>query len=86
MSPVGDIFVLFPPKTGTNLLHPRTSLIVERFGGLRRSHRYIGFDHLTEQDGDHVHANSTCIDNADSLQRHGAPPDNLLDLLGRHRD
>ena len=31
MSPVGDIFVPFPPKTGTNLLHPRPSLpIVER--------------------------------------------------------
>ena len=23
MSPVGSIFVPFPPKTGTNLLHPR---------------------------------------------------------------
>ena len=25
MSPVGAIFVLFPPRTGTNLLHPRSS-------------------------------------------------------------
>ena len=23
MSPVGAVFVPFPPKTGTNLLHPR---------------------------------------------------------------
>ena len=30
MSPVGAIFVLFPPKTGTNLLHPRPLSIVER--------------------------------------------------------
>ena len=30
MSPVGAIFVLSPPKTGTNLLHPRPPPIVER--------------------------------------------------------
>ena len=59
-------------------------------GGLHRSLRHIWSDHLREQDGDHVHANSTCIgnNNEDSLQRHGAtvPPDNLLHLFGRRRD
>ena len=30
MSPVGAIFVPFPPKTGGKLLHPRPSPIVER--------------------------------------------------------
>ena len=30
MSPVGAIFVPFPPKTGTNLLHPRPPPIVYR--------------------------------------------------------
>ena len=29
MSPVGAIFVSFPPKTGTNMLHPRSPSIVE---------------------------------------------------------
>ena len=29
MSPVGAIFVSFPPKTGTNMLHPRPPAIVE---------------------------------------------------------
>ena len=29
MSPVGAIFVPFPPKTGTNMLHPRPPPIVE---------------------------------------------------------
>ena len=29
-APVGAIFEPFPPKTGTNLLHPRPSPIVER--------------------------------------------------------
>ena len=29
MSPVGAIFVPFPPKTGTNMLHPRPPAIVE---------------------------------------------------------
>ena len=32
MSPVGAIFVSFPPKEGTNLLHPRPPPIVERVG------------------------------------------------------
>ena len=30
MSPVGAIFVLFPPKTGTKLLRPRPPAIVEQ--------------------------------------------------------
>ena len=30
MSPVGTIFLLFPLKTGTNLLHPLPPSIVER--------------------------------------------------------
>ena len=53
-------------------------------GGLRRSLRHIWFDHLRVQDGDHVHANSTCIGNEDSLQRHviTVPPDNVLALVG----
>ena len=57
-------------------------------GGLRRSLPHIWSDHLREQDGDHVHADSMCTDNEDSLQRQGAtgPPDNLLHLFGRHRD
>ena len=29
MFPVGAIFVPFPPKTGTNMLHPRPPAIVE---------------------------------------------------------
>ena len=29
MSPVGSIFVPFPPKTGTNMLHPLPLPIVE---------------------------------------------------------
>ena len=32
ISPVGTIFVPSPPKTGTNLLHPRPSPIVEQVG------------------------------------------------------
>ena len=32
MSPVGAIFVPFPPKTGTNLLHPSPPPFVERVG------------------------------------------------------
>ena len=41
-----------------------------------------------EQDGEHVHADSTCTGNADTLPRQGAtvPPDNLLHLFGRRRD
>ena len=30
MSPVGAIFVPFPPKTGKNMLHPRPLPIVQR--------------------------------------------------------
>ena len=57
-------------------------------GGLRRSLRHIWPDHLREEDGHHVHADSTCTSKEDSLQRHGAtvPLDNLLRLFGRHRD
>ena len=33
MYPVGAIFVPFPPKTGTILIHPRPPPIVERVGG-----------------------------------------------------
>ena len=57
-------------------------------GGFRRSLRHLWCDHLREQDVDHVHADSACTSNEDSLQRHGAtvPPDNLLRLFGRHRD
>ena len=57
-------------------------------GGLRRSRRRIWFDHLREQDGDHMHADSACSGNEDSLKRHGAtvPPDNLLHLFRRSRD
>ena len=56
--------------------------------GFRRSFRHISFDHLREQDGDHVHADPACTGNEDSLQRHEVivPPDNLLHLFGRHRD
>ena len=41
------------------------------------------FDYLREQEGDHVHADSTCTGNADRLQRQvaTAPPDNLLNLF-----
>ena len=57
-------------------------------GGLRRSLWRIWSDHLREQDGDHVHADSARTGDEDSLERHGAtvPPDNLLHLLGRHSD
>ena len=57
-------------------------------GNLRRSLRHIGFDHLREQDGDHVHANPACTGDEDSLQRHGATVqlDNHLQLFGRHHD
>ena len=34
MSPVGAIFVPFAPKTGTNMLHPRSPSIVELVLGL----------------------------------------------------
>ena len=56
-------------------------------GGLRRSLEHIWSDHLREQDGDHVHVDSACIGNEDSLQRQGATeqPDNVLPLFGRHR-
>ena len=39
--------------------------------GLRPSLRHIWFDHLREQDGDHVHADPACTGNENSLQRHG---------------
>ena len=39
--------------------------------GLRRSLRHIWFDHLREQEGDHVHADPACTGNEDSPQRHG---------------
>ena len=71
------------------MLYDDEACIVSRSddGGLRRSLRRIRSDHLREQDGDHVHTDSTCTCNADSLQRHGAavPPDNLLHLVGRRR-
>ena len=40
---------------------------------------------LTRKNVDHVHADSACIRNVDSLQRHEAtvPPDNLIHLFGR---
>ena len=41
MSPVGTIFVPFPPKTGTNMLHPRPSAIVELVSCFPR--RYVSF-------------------------------------------
>ena len=55
--------------------------------GLRRRLRPIWFDHLREQDGNHVHADPACTGIEDSLQRHGVtvPPDNLIHLFGRHR-
>ena len=34
MSPVGTIFVPFPPKTGTNMLHPLPHPIVELVAGI----------------------------------------------------
>ena len=48
-------------------------------GGLRRKSS-IWSGHIREQDGDHMHADSACTGNKDSLQRHGAtvPPDNFL--------
>ena len=52
-------------------------------GGLRRSLRHTWLDHLREQNGDHMHADSMCTGYEDSLQRHGAtvPPNNLLHLF-----
>ena len=35
MSPVGTIFVPFPPKTGTNMLHPLPHPIVELVCGAK---------------------------------------------------
>ena len=48
-----------------------------------RSLRYIWSDHLREKGGDHVHADSTCTSNEDSLQHHGAtaPPDDLSEHI-----
>ena len=48
----------------------------------------FGLTNLGEQDGDHVHVDSACIGNKDSLRRHMATisSDNLLYLFGRHRD
>ena len=37
MSPVGAVFVPFPPKTGTNILHPRPPSIVELVSNLEFS-------------------------------------------------
>ena len=56
-------------------------------GGLRRSLQHIWSDHLREQDGDHMHADSAYTGNAASLQRHGeaVPPNNLFHLFGRRR-
>ena len=42
MFPVKAIFVLFPPKTGANLLHPRPPPIVERVFG-RHDEIEVGF-------------------------------------------
>ena len=47
MSPVGAVFVPFPPKTGTSFLHPRSPqslngspvLVATRYGGGRNSNR-----------------------------------------------
>ena len=49
---------------------------------------HIWSDHLREQDGDHVRADSVCTGNQDSLQHHGetVPPDNLLHLFRGHSD
>ena len=46
MSPVGAIFVSFPPKTGTNMLHPRPppkslNWSVEHAVGLLQSYSYF---------------------------------------------
>ena len=62
-----------------------------RFGadgnGLLRSLRRIRFDHLREQDRDHVHADIACTGNVDILQRHRETdwPDNLIRLFGSRR-
>ena len=57
-------------------------------GGLCRSLRHIWFDHVTEHDGDYLHADSACTGNEDSLQRHGAtvPLDKNLHLFERYHD
>ena len=41
MSPVGTIFVPFPPKTGGKLLHPRPPPIVERVGWIRQGVQHL---------------------------------------------
>ena len=58
-------------------------------GGLRRGLWHIIWsDHLREQDEDHVHADSTCTGNTDSLQRHREklPLDKLLHLFRKRHD
>ena len=56
-------------------------------GGLRQSLQRIWCHHLREKNGDHVHADSACTGNVDSIQRHGVivPSDNFLYLFGRCR-
>ena len=55
-------------------------------GGLRRNLRHILSDHLREQDGDHVHANTACIGNEDSPTPRGNSTARQPHLFGRHRD
>ena len=44
MSPVGAIFVPFPTKTGTNLVHPLPSPLVELVENPKGSHRIKHID------------------------------------------